>query len=153
MFQKSTSHNKKQKLCTKNTSFLRFIIRTIRREVCYLKNVKKTIISSALVVVLLLSLAFSANAAYRRPRMSSSLEFSGPSAICGAYVSDLGKAISVSMQLWQGSSLLGSWSDSGTSTVSLSESMNVSSGQTYTLVVYGTINGVSFEMTPLTRSY
>lgn len=47
---------------------------------------------------------------------------------------------------------LASWSTSDTSTVTLSEIANVSSGMTYTLYVYGTINGDSFNLDPIVKS-
>ena len=113
---------------------------------------KKSVISVVLVFVLLLSLALSGNAACNGYRAQRSLSFSGGSASCSASISDAGKTISATMELWHGSTMLASWSDSDTSSVQLSGSINVNSGQTYTLVVYGTINGVYFELPPLTRS-
>jgi len=44
------------------------------------------------------------------------------------------------------------WSDSGTSRVDLDGSLNVATGMTYTLKVYGTINGVHFDATPVIKS-
>ena len=115
-------------------------------------KMKKTAISIALVVVLLISFALSANAVFRTAQMRRSLVFSGGTAYCSAKISEADSSISATMELWQGSTQLASWSDSDMSSVQLSGSVNVSSGQTYTLVVYGTINGVSFELPPLTRS-
>lgn len=113
---------------------------------------KKKLIAVALVVVLLLSLALSASAACNVVQMNRSLKFVGSSAKCSASITEEGSSISATMELWRGSTKLATWSDSDTSSVDLYGSVNVSSGQTYTLVVYGTINGVSFEMPPLTKS-
>ena len=53
--------------------------------------------------------------------------------------------IEVTLELKNGTKLVDSWSDSGTNYVMLSGSHKVVSGQTYTLVASGTINGRTFN--------
>lgn len=72
------------------------------------------------------------------------LTFSGTTALCEFDITELGKNISVTMELWNGTELVESWTKSGTHMVSLSENCEVVSGQTYTLKVSGTCSGVSF---------
>lgn len=105
-----------------------------------------------LAVVLLLILATSVSAAMTETSVTRSLTFSGTTANCSATIKDNGKTISATMELWCGSVPMAVWSDSGTSRVDLDGSLNVVTGMTYTLKVYGTINGVSFEAAPLVRS-
>lgn len=104
------------------------------------------------LLVFLLSLAFSASATTTATRVQRSLEFSGTSAICSATITDIDKSISATMELWCGNVPLASWSDSGTSSVNLSGSINVPSSMTFTLKLYGTVDGVPFELPPLVRS-
>ncbi len=112
----------------------------------------KKVMSVLASLVFLLSLAFSASAATTATRVQRSLEFSGTSAICSATITDIDKSISATMELWCGNVPLASWSDSGTSSVNLSGSINVPSSMTFTLKLYGTVDGVPFELPPLVRS-
>ena len=79
------------------------------------------------------------------------LSFSGTTALCEFDITDLGKNISVTMELWNGTTLVESWTKSGTHIVSLSESYGVISGQIYTLKVRGTSGGVSFGTISVTK--
>jgi hypothetical protein len=56
------------------------------------------------------------------------------------------------MELWSSNMLWCVWMDSGLSRVDLDGSVTVPTGMTFTLKVYGTINGVPFEAAPLERS-
>ena len=113
---------------------------------------KKTVVSIGLTVMLLLSLTLCANAACNSAIMNRSLQLTGSSATCRASVYETGSSISVTMELWQENDFVKSWSESNTSRVDMCENETVSSGHTYTLVVYGTINGIPFEMAPLVDS-
>ena len=79
-----------------------------------------------------------------------SLSFNGTKANCYGSISDAGKYIVATMTLSHNGSTVGSWSGSGTSSVILSGSCNVVSGQSYTLVISGTADGVPFSTTPFT---
>ena len=81
-----------------------------------------------------------------------SLSFSGTTANCYGSVTDLGKYIVATMTLTHNGSTVGSWSKSGTSVVVITGSCQVVSGETYTLVVSGTADGVPFSTTPFTRT-
>jgi hypothetical protein len=106
----------------------------------------------ALVLVVILALSLSVSAAMTAPSITKSLTFNGTTANCSVSVRDSGKTINVTMELLRGDVSLGIWSDSGTSLVTLDESLTVATGMIYTLKVYGTINGVPFEAAPIIRS-
>lgn len=110
---------------------------------------KRTILV-ALCLIMLLPIqthAVEQRAAVNQP----TLTFSGTTALCEFRITDLGKNIQVTMELWNGSTLVDSWGKSGTHTVALSESCTVTRGQTYTLKVSGTIGGVGFNSVSITK--
>lgn len=56
------------------------------------------------------------------------------------------------MQLWQGNTLVDSWSGSGTSMLRLSENHSVTKGKSYTVRVTCTVNGISYAVNPTTKT-
>lgn len=83
---------------------------------------------------------------------SGGLSFSGTTAYCSGSVSDLDRYISATMTLSHNGSTVGSWSASGTSFVDLYGTCSVVKGQSYTLVISGTVNGTPFSTTPITKT-
>lgn len=83
---------------------------------------------------------------------SGGLSFSGTTAYCSGSVSDLDRSISATMTLSHNGSTVGSWSGSGTSFVDLYGTCTVVKGQSYTLVISGTVNGTPFSTTPITKT-
>ena len=83
-----------------------------------------------------------------------SLSFSGTRATC--YVSVMGDydtdEIEVDVELWQGSTRVASWSDSGDGYVDSVRTVTVTKGKAYTLKAYATINGVDLPMAYITRT-
>lgn len=79
------------------------------------------------------------------------LNFSRSTALCEFRITDLGKSIQVTMELWQGTTLVDSWTASGTHIVTLEKTCVVVRGQTYTLRVSGTSDGVSFGNTSVVK--
>lgn len=61
-----------------------------------------------------------------------------------------GKDIDATLELTQGGTPVDSWSDTGYGYLVLSGNANVTSGVTYTLTVYGTVDGVSFTPASIT---
>ena len=109
----------------------------------------------ALIVVLamvLASTAFADPIEVKASIVTPSLAFSGTTAQCSVSVSDAGKPIFVTMKLYQGSTLMSSWSKSGTGYVYLYKTKTVTKGKTYTLKVSGTINGAAFTAPTITRT-
>lgn len=80
------------------------------------------------------------------------LSFSGTTAICSGSVTDNNKSISATMTLYHGSTPVGSWSESGTSYVDFYGTCTVTKGQSYTLIISGTVNGTPFSTTPITKT-
>lgn len=111
---------------------------------------KKRLISLLFVFVMVMSLT--ANASLRATRVVPTLTFSGTSANCEAIITDSGKEINAIMKLWRGSSLVDSWSGSSSSLLTLTGDHDVVSGCTYTLTVSGTVNGVAFTGTPVSKT-
>ena len=98
--------------------------------------VKRMILVS--LCILLLG-AIPAHAAETRAiPVTPTLTFDGTTALCGVTVSSYGKNISVTLELWNGNTLVDAWSRSGTSVVTISERSIVTKGNTYTLKVSGT---------------
>lgn len=116
---------------------------------------KKTII-----ILLALVLVFSANAfaagkvddSDLRSIGAPSLKVSGTTATCSAKVVSSGKTINATLELWQGGTLIASWSKTGTGLVTFSETVTIVRGLTYTLTLSGTINGVAFPTQSVTKT-
>ena len=101
---------------------------------------KKRVLALVLVVAILL--ASTALAATYAVRPSVSLDFDGTTANCSCTVrGESGDKIEVMMTLWQGSVLVYSWSDSGTTRVSMDKTKTVTKGKSYTLKVNASVNG------------
>ena len=112
----------------------------------------RRILAIVLAAALFLALTVQAGAAMTLTTVTRDLSFSGTSANCSATVKDSGKTINATMELWSSNMLWCVWMDSGLSRVDLDGSVTVPTGMTFTLKVYGTINGVPFEAAPLERS-
>lgn len=112
----------------------------------------RRILAIVLAAALFLVLTMPAGAAMTMTTVTCDLTFSGTSANCSATVKDSGKSISATMELWSSNMLWSVWMGSGLSRVDLNGSVTVPTGMTYTLKVYGTINGVPFEAAPVISS-
>ncbi len=74
------------------------------------------------------------------------LSFSGTMASCYVKITQRGKQITATMELWHGTTLVDSWSGTGTNSLTLNETHSgCVSGWTYTLKINGTIGGVAFS--------
>ena len=105
---------------------------------------KKFIIVGMLLVLLL------SNTVYAAQTVQPTLSFSGTTANCSVTIRAKGKAIDATLELWQGSTMVASWHKTGTSSVTISETYNCTSGVTYTLTVTGTIGGQTIIAIPVT---
>jgi len=97
-------------------------------------------------VVLVFTMCVSAFAV--EPRATTArptLSFSGTTANCSVVITSYGDDIEATMELWRGATLVDSWSDEGTSMLTIKGSCTVTKGVTYTLKVSGTADGVSFS--------
>ena len=108
---------------------------------------KKKRLLAILLILCMLGSMMSIGAAARFDGGSITLSFSGNTANCGFdYVAEnINTTISVTMILWDGTTLVGSWSNSGTGYVSVSGTAAVTSGVTYRLAAYVVVNG---DITP-----
>ena len=81
-----------------------------------------------------------------------SLAINGTVATCSAICrsGDSSDAISVTLSLWRGTTLVARWTASGSTLVTISEQCTVLTGQTYTLVLDYSINGIA--QTPISVS-
>lgn len=111
---------------------------------------KKRIIAMAAVLVFLL--ATTANAAVLVTKVTPSLTFSGTTANCSVTVRDSGKEIEATVELWYGNTLIDSWSDSGTSRLTVSGSHTVTKGRTYTMKVAVTVDGSNVNVSPISKT-
>ncbi len=113
---------------------------------------KRKMIVLCLAVILLLSFIIMVKAATNAAVITPSLTYNGTTANCRVTIRDFGKTIATTMELKQGSTVIASWSDSSTSVLNLSETVTVTSGQTYTLRVSGTINGTAFTTVQISKT-
>lgn len=100
---------------------------------------KKRFLLLFLVVTMVLAMPVQA----RVPSASPSLSFSGTTANCSIKVvgDKSTDEISVTLELWRGTTCLASWEDSGTGRLSMNETETVTKGYTYKLTADVTING------------
>ena len=112
---------------------------------------KKKLVVLVLAAVLLFGLAVPVFASTQNVSYQLRLTLNGSTAICEFRVTDPGKYINATMELWQGSTFITSWSASGNSIVYMSETYTITSGLTYTLKGYGTSGGVSFTAPDVTK--
>ena len=112
-----------------------------------------------LLIVMVLLLVFSVGAFAAQPDFSETkgagqptLTVFGNTAKCKAIIKFSGQPIEATLELWQGSTLVGSWSNSGTGSVTVSGNATIVHGLTYTLTVSGTVNGVPFTPQSITRT-
>lgn len=104
---------------------------------------KKRTISLAILVMLVLSIsaqAFQPYASSTKP----TLVFEGMTAMCSATCKgdDPSDDVEATLTLYQGSTVVDSWSASGKYRVNVSGDCAVKSGKTYTLTVSYSVNGV-----------
>ena len=103
----------------------------------------------ALTAIFLMLLSISVNAVETRAKKPTyTLTFDGTTAICAVDISGetLSSKISATVRLWDGSTRLKTWTDSGTGALSFSEthSKDIKSGKSYKMTVDYTIAGKSY---------
>lgn len=98
-----------------------------------------------MVLALLICLSAPTLAAMMGKKVTPSLSFSGNRAYCSVSVTEMGKDIILTLKLYHNGTVVGMWTDSGTSSVSVSGDTPVGSGYSYTLEVSGWINGVAID--------
>ena len=105
-----------------------------------------------LAIVLVLSAPLSVSAATYALTLNPHLSFDGTTAVCEVTVvgNNMSDLLEVEMKLMHGTTCIASWSAEGYGFVNLERYANVTKGQTYTLVVAVTMNGVS--KTPVTKT-
>ena len=103
---------------------------------------KKSILAMLIICLILASFPNRVEAAIFTPNLS----FSGTIASCYVKITQRGKQITATMELWHGMTLVDSWSGTGTNSLTLNETHSgCVSGWTYTLKINGTIGGVAFS--------
>ena len=105
---------------------------------------KKRMVVLLLVMIMISGLCVNAMATERASQIKPKLSFSGKTANCSVTVVEVGK-LDVTLELWNGSEMVDSWSDSGTNYLNVSGSHAAVSGTTYTLIAHGTIVSSSFR--------
>ena len=122
-----------------------------------MKNKTARIMAIILIMIALFSIA--AHAAVPKPvdeinflTPKPTMTFNNGTATCKVTLRSPGKSIDATLELWQGSTFIASWSDSNTSSLTLSGNATVTSGLPYTLTVSGTINGIAFTPVSVTKT-
>lgn len=112
---------------------------------------KKKTISLILALILLLSCSATAQAtSVQAATPSASITINGTTATCRVSIAKPGKTIHATLQLWQGRTMIDSWSGNGTSYLLITGSHEVTKGKTYTVKVVCTVDGQSFYVNPAT---
>ncbi len=115
---------------------------------------KKWVISFIVALSFLLVFPIEANAAQQRAlRPSVTLYYEDNTAYCSAIVTDPGKKLNITLELWHEETLVNSWTAKGEGKAFVEGNCKVVKGQTYTLIVTGTTNGTPFSSTPFSRTY
>lgn len=107
------------------------------------------------MVVLLVSLAIPVQAVSTYANtMSHSLSFTNTTANCGLTVvaEKANYSISATLKLYQGNTLIASWSASGTGMLVMNKTKNVTKGKSYTLIANVTIAGQQKPPLSITRT-
>ena len=115
------------------------------------KHMRRIIVCTVIVATIMTSIV-SAHALAMATRYKTSLDFNGSTAHCYASVMDSGKTITITAKLWRGTALIGTWSDTDNSFVEVNGIKMAQSGQTYTLKVSYTINGVTHNLPDITKT-
>ena len=111
---------------------------------------KRSLVAVVLILVMLGSVGFGANAAETRAvQATPELTFDGTTANCKVTLMAVGKRIEATLELWYGSTLVDSWTASAPTRLVINETCTVIRGRTYTLKVSGTVGGEAFEGTPV----
>lgn len=112
---------------------------------------KKRFVAVFFIISMLLMLPAHAATA-RAIVVAPSIKFDGTTATCyvGITADRTTDKISASMELWQGNTLIDSWTGSGTWTLKMEKTATVAKGKTYDLVINYSVNGV--EKTPVSTS-
>ena len=110
----------------------------------------RRVLSIVLIVLLLAtSLSYAGTLAVSK---SMKLTFSGTTANCLLTVKSSGDSISATLKLYHGTTMIDSWSASGTGSLTIGETHNCVSGQTYRLEADVTVNGLPVNVTPVTKT-
>ena len=111
---------------------------------------KKRLVTVIMVLVMVIAQGMIASAAeVRTSQIVPTLSFSGTTANCKVSITQAGKKLEATLELWNGSTLVDSWTASASTRLVINETCTVVRGQTYTLKVSGTIGGEAFEGTPV----
>ncbi len=117
---------------------------------------KTALVLSVLCIISAMLLAVPVNAMKTRSIDAYyTLDFSNNTAICRCEISADSSSdwISVTMELWKGNTLLNSWSSSGSDSVLMEKTENVTRYQTYRLVINYTVNGIAQSPGETSRYY
>ena len=113
---------------------------------------KKLLACTAMLCAILFSLTVTHAAVTRAVVPKVNLEFNGTTAICSVRITDAGKPIGATMELWSGTTLEAIWSERATNRLDMSKTETVRKGQTYTLKVSCTVNGETTRFAPITKT-
>lgn len=105
------------------------------------------------LVIILVVLLFATSLSYAGTlaiTKSIKLTFSGTNANCLLTVKSPGDSISATLKLYHGTTMIDSWPASGTGSVTIGETHNCVSGQTYRLEADIMVNGSPVSITPAT---
>ncbi len=122
-----------------------------------MKNKTIKVMAIIMVMVTIFSISAYATAAQteegnRLVAPTPTLTFVNGTAKCKVTLRASGQYIDATLELRQGNTVIDSWSDTGTGLLILSGSAPVTSGLPYTLTVSGSIGGVDFIPSSVTKT-
>lgn len=113
---------------------------------------RKRLLVFFLVVGMLYVCFVSTQAAVMDITPSAQLTIDGNTAICQVTIAKSGKSIQATMELWQGNTLVDSWSGNETSYLHLVGTHRITTGKTYTVTVLCTVDGKDFYVRPVSKT-
>lgn len=114
---------------------------------------KKQLACVAVLCAILFNLTVAHATVTRAVVPKASLEFNGTTATCRVGITEEGKTIGVTMELWCGSAPVVIWTGRDTNKLDMSKTHTVRRGQTYTLKVFCSINnGETTKLPPITKT-
>lgn len=131
--------------------FPRYVYRQKREKVICMR--KKQLACVAVLCAILFNLTVAHATVTRAVVPKASLEFNGTTATCRVGITEAGKTIGVTMELWCGSAPVVIWTGRDTNKLDMSKTHTVRRGQTYTLKVFCSINnGETTKLPPITKT-
>ena len=114
---------------------------------------KRRFAAALMACLMAVALVVPANAVQTREiKFEPRLYYTGTTATCEFFYTEIGASIGATMELWCGSAPEVIWTGRDKNTLDMSKTHTVRRGQTYTLKVSCTVNGETTKLPPITKT-